>query len=113
MKILSFALLSLLLNSVPAPAQTAEPPQIIVTGEGLVKATPDQAWVQIGAETRSKVSKDAQQRNAEIMTAIQLKIASFGIPKDAVKTTAVESADGVRLRERQTDTARLRGTQHH
>jgi uncharacterized protein YggE len=90
MKILSFALLSLLLNSVPAPAQTAEPPQIIVTGEGLVKATPDQAWVQIGAETRSKVSKDAQQRNAEIMTAIQLKIASFGIPKDAVKTTAVD-----------------------
>jgi uncharacterized protein len=90
MKTLSVALFSLLLSSAAALAQTAEPPQIIVTGEGVVKATPDQAWVQIGAETRSKVSKDAQQRNAEIMTAVQQKIASFGIPKDAVKTTAID-----------------------
>jgi len=90
MKTLSFALLSLLLCSIEASAQTVEPPQIIVTGEGLVKATPDQAWVQIGTETRSKVSKDAQQRNADIMTAIQQKIASSGVPKDAVKTIAID-----------------------
>jgi hypothetical protein len=73
-----------------AAAQTAEPPQIIVTGEGVVKATPDQAWVSIGAESRSKVSKDAQQRNAEVMTAVIQKIGAFGIPKDAIKTTAID-----------------------
>ena len=64
--------------------------KIIVTGEGVVKATPDQAWVSIGAESRSKISKDAQQRNAEAMTAVQQKIAAFGIPKDAIKTTAID-----------------------
>jgi uncharacterized protein YggE len=90
MKFLAAALLSFFACSVALDAQTAEPPQIIVTGDGVVKATPDQAWVQIGAETRSKVSKEAQQRNAEVMTAVQQKISSFGIPKDAIKTVAVD-----------------------
>ena len=90
MKIASVALLSLLVCPVALNAQTAEPPQIIVTGEGMIKATPDQAWLQVGAESRSKVSKEAQQRNAEVMTAVQQKISSFGIPKDAIRTVAVD-----------------------
>lgn len=79
-----------LATSAAAQTPTAEPPQVIVTGEGAVKAAPDQAWVQIGAETRSKASKDAQQRNADIMTAVQQKIVSFGIAKDAIKTIAID-----------------------
>lgn len=72
-------------------AQTAtDLPVIVVTGEGVVKATPDQAWVRIGAESRSKQSRDAQQRNAELMTAVQQKLASLGIPKDAIKTVGVD-----------------------
>lgn len=90
MKFLSAAPLILLVCSVALDAQTAEPPQIIVTGDGVVKATPDQAWVQTGAESRSKVSKEAQQRNAEVMSAVQQKISSFGIPKDAIRTVAVD-----------------------
>ena len=90
MKILGAALLSLIVCSTALNAQTVEPSQIIVTGDGVVKATPDQAWVQIGAESRSKVSKEAQQRNADVMTAVQQKISSFGIPKDAIKTVAVD-----------------------
>ena len=87
---ISFALLSLMLCSSLAGAQTAEPPQLIVTGEGIVKATPDQAWVSIGAESRSKISKDAQQRNAAAMTTVMQKIAAFGVSKDAIKTTAID-----------------------
>lgn len=79
-----------LLLATAAGAQTTEPPQIVVTGEGVVKATPDQAWVSIGAESRSKISKEAQQRNADAMTAVIQKIASFGIPKEAIKTTAID-----------------------
>ena len=90
MKILSFVLASLLLCSSSATAQSVEPPQIIVTGEGTIKATPDQAWVSIGAESRSKVSKDAQQRNAQAMSAVLERIAAFGISKDAIKTTAID-----------------------
>lgn len=83
-------LLSLLLWSSPAIAQTNEPPQIIVTGEGSIKATPNQARVTIGTENRSKTSKDAQQRNAEAMTAVQQKLAALGIPKDAIRTLAID-----------------------
>lgn len=87
---ISIALLSLLLWSTVATAQTIEPPQIVVTGEGTVTATPDQARITVGAESRSKNSKDAQQRNAELMTAVQQKIAALGIPKDAIRTTAID-----------------------
>jgi uncharacterized protein YggE len=90
MKTISIALLSLMLCSSYAFAQTAEPPQVVVTGEGVVKATPDQAWISIGAESRSKISKEAQQRNADAMTAVLQKIAAFGVTKDAVKTTAID-----------------------
>ena len=90
MKTSSLALLSLLLCSPAVVAQTPESPHVVVTGEGIVKATPNQALINIGAESRSKVSKDAQQRNAEAMTAVQQKIAAFGIPKDAIKTTAID-----------------------
>ena len=77
--------------SISAFAQTpVEPPQVIVTGEGVVKATPDQAWVSIGAESRAKTSRDAQQQNASAMTAVQQKIVALGISKDAIKTTAID-----------------------
>ncbi len=80
-----------LLVASPSFAQaTAEPPSIVVSGEGVVKVTPDQAWVRIGAESRSKNSREAQQRNAELMTAVQQKIAALGIPKDAVKTVGID-----------------------
>lgn len=86
------ALLALLVASTPVAAQVAplEPPTVVVSGEGLVTAIPDQAWVRVGAESRSKNSKDAQSRNAEAMTAVQQKIASLGIPRDAVRTIAVD-----------------------
>ena len=35
----------------------ADPPSIAVNGEGIVKVAPDQAWVRVGTESRSKVSK--------------------------------------------------------
>lgn len=90
MKTTSLALLGLLLCAPAAIAQTAEPPQLVVTGEGIVKAAPDQAWISIGAESRSKSSKEAQQRNAAAMTAVMQKISAFGIAKDAIKTTAID-----------------------
>ncbi len=90
MKSIAAFLISLGL-SISAFAQApADAPHVIVTGEGLVKATPDQAWVSIGAESRAKTSRDAQQQNATAMTAVQQKIAALGISKDAIKTTAID-----------------------
>ena len=70
--------------------QSPEPSTVTVTGEASVTAVPDQAWVRVGAESRSKISKEAQQRNAEAMTAVQQKLASMGIEKDAVRTIAID-----------------------
>lgn len=67
-----------------------DPPSIVVSGEGVVKVAPDQAWVRIGTESRSKNSKDAQQQNASVMTAVQQKLSALGIPKDAIKTVGVD-----------------------
>jgi uncharacterized protein YggE len=84
-----FIALLLAILTAQAPT-TADPPAIVVAGEGVVKVTPDQAWVRIGTESRSKNSKEAQQRNAEVMTAVQQKLAALGIPKDAIKTVGVD-----------------------
>jgi uncharacterized protein YggE len=81
-----------LLGTASAFAQAAppEPPSVVVSGEGVVRAVPDQAWVRIGAESRSKVSKEAQVRNAEAMTAVQQKLAALGLAKDAIRTIAID-----------------------
>ena len=91
LKLICSLLFLVMLSSPPAFAQQAsEPPQVVASGEGSIKVVPDRAWITIGAESRSKVSKEAQQRNAEAMTAVQQKIYSFGIAKDAVRTTAID-----------------------
>ena len=94
MKILAPALVALVVLTATATANaqvaTPEVPAVVVSGEGVVKAVPDQAWVRIGAESRSKISKEAQARNAEAMTAVQHKMTSLGIPKDAVRTLAID-----------------------
>ncbi len=92
MKPLTIALMALVVLTTTANAQVTapEPPTVVVSGEGVVTAVPDQAWIRIGAENRSKVSKDAQARNAEAMTAVQQKMTALGIPKDAVRTLAID-----------------------
>ena len=89
---LATVLLAILAITATASAQVnvPEPPTVVVSGEGVVTAVPDQAWVRIGAESRAKGSKDAQSRNAEAMTAVQQKMTALGIPKDAVRTLAID-----------------------
>ena len=90
MKSIAVFLFSLSLATSALAQTPVETPQVIVTGDGVVKATPDQAWVSIGAESRAKTSRDAQQQNASAMSAVQQKIAALGIAKDAIKTTAID-----------------------
>jgi hypothetical protein len=71
-------------------APTAEPSSVTVSGNGVVTVAPDQAWVRIGSEARSKDSQDAQQRNAELMTAVQQKLAALGLPTDAIRTIGID-----------------------
>ncbi|HEY7474266.1 MAG TPA: SIMPL domain-containing protein [Vicinamibacterales bacterium] len=63
------------------------PPAIITRGHAMLKRVPDQAWVQIAAETRATTSAEAQRLAAEAMTSVQSALAKAGIAADAMKTT--------------------------
>jgi uncharacterized protein len=84
--------IAVLLTSSSAVAQTPASTEsiVVVTGEGLVKAAPDQAWVTLATEHRSKNPKDAQSQIAKAMTAVQERLAAAGLPKDAIRTTAYD-----------------------
>ena len=92
----SAALLSLpvLLIAVPALAQqTPAPPQepvVITSGEGIVHAVPDRAWITVGAESRAPNAREAQRRNTEAMTPVLEKLKAAGIPADAIRTIAFD-----------------------
>ena len=84
---------SLLLIASHANAQTALPssdPVVVVSGEGVIKAAPDQAWVTLAVESRSKNPKEAQSQNAKVMTTVQERLAAIGIPKDAIRTISYD-----------------------
>jgi uncharacterized protein len=86
------AFVLVLFSAAPLLAQGAtapETPMIVMRGEGIVRSAPDQLWIRIGAESRSRNPREAQSVNAEAMTAVQARLASAGIPKDAIRTIAV------------------------
>ena len=82
-------LLLLLLIPAAAAAQQAtptDPPLVVSTGEGVVEAAPDRAWITITAESRAGNPRDAQRRNAEAMTPVLARLRASGIPSDAIRT---------------------------
>jgi uncharacterized protein YggE len=75
------------LVAVPAGAQeTPAVPSVVTTGEATVRRAPDQAFVTVAVESRSKNPRDAQRQNAETMTAVQQRLAASGVAKEAVRT---------------------------
>jgi uncharacterized protein YggE len=83
--VLSFALGT----AVPASAQepsTSAVPAIVTTGEAVVRRAPDRAFLVASVETRARDPKEAQTQNAKAMSAVQARVASAGIPKEAVRT---------------------------
>lgn len=68
-----------------APGTTLEP-LVVTTGEGIVQAVPDRAWITIGAESRAATAKEAQQRNTEAMRPVVDRLRAAGVPADAIRT---------------------------
>jgi uncharacterized protein YggE len=75
--------------SAQQPSVPAEP-QVVTTGQGVVQAVPDRAWITIGAESRASSAKEAQRQNTAAMTPIQEKLRGAGVPADAIKTVAYD-----------------------
>ena len=61
-------------------------PTVVASGEGVVQAVPDRAWVTITAESRASNPREAQRRNAEVMAPVQEKLKAAGIPADGIRT---------------------------
>ena len=81
------------LLTVPAYAQGRAVPEadvVVTTGEGIVQAVPDRAWITVSAESRAPSAREAQRRNTEAMTPVQDKLRGAGIPADAVKTVGYD-----------------------
>ena len=70
----------------PAPAD----PVVVTSGQGVVQAVPDRAFVTIGAESRASSAREAQRLNTAAMTPIQDKLRASGIPADAIKTVGYD-----------------------
>jgi uncharacterized protein YggE len=95
---LFFAILALaaavLATTLPADAQTPVPgqdrPVVVTSGEGVIQAVPDRAYVTISAESRAASPREAQRRNTEMMKPVQDKLRAAGIPADAIRTTAYD-----------------------
>jgi uncharacterized protein YggE len=68
------------------PAAAALVESAIVTGDGVVRAAPDRAWLDVGAESRAASAREAQRRNTELMMPILDKIRAAGIPAEAIRT---------------------------
>ena len=86
-------LVTFVLLSTPAAAfaQQPPPPDVVVTsGEGLLQAAPDRAWITIAAETRGPSAREAQRRNTEAMRPVQDALRKAGIPADAVRTVGYD-----------------------
>lgn len=97
MKLAAFAALVFAAAAIsPAHAFAQEPPSspqqpvVVTTGQAVVMAQPDRAYVTIAAESRSRNSADAQRLNADAMTAVLLKIQQSGVPKEAIRTIAYD-----------------------
>ena len=83
-------ILMLLVLAIPsgAVAQGAPaPPSIVTRGQATLKRVPDQAWVQIAAETRASTPAEAQRLAAEAMTSVQTTLKKAGVAEDAMKTS--------------------------
>jgi uncharacterized protein len=92
MRLHPILVLSALLLLAPAVrAQQVPQVDVIVTsGQGVIQATPDRAWITVSAETRGANPREAQRRNAEAMRPVQDALRNAKIPADAVRTAAYD-----------------------
>jgi len=90
MKLISIALIGILLVSLSAPLAFAaddDTSRLIVQGEGKVTAVPDMATVVLGVETRSPSAIDAAGENARLMNETIASLLKAGIASSEIQTS--------------------------
>lgn len=81
---------ALILPARDAAAQQQTPvtnePVVVTTGEGVVMAVPDRAFITVAAESRAASPREAQRLNTVAMTPVLDKLKAAGIPAEAIRT---------------------------
>lgn len=62
------------------------PPQIVTTGQGEVRVTPDRATIMIGVQTRASTAAEAASENARRQRAVIDTLEALGIPAREIST---------------------------
>jgi uncharacterized protein YggE len=80
------------LTSAAAAQQPSTPsePTVVASGQGVVFAVPDRAWITVSAESRAPSPREAQRLNAEAMKPVQDKLRAAGIATEAIRTIAYD-----------------------
>ena len=92
MRIHFFSLIALFLAPAFVQAQdnmapsSAQVPQIVVTGHGEIKVSPDRATVQIAVQTRAATAAEAAAQNATKQQAVLSALKSLGLTNDQLST---------------------------
>ena len=81
------ALAGAVLLATPAPAQTAPPSAISVTGEANVSVAPDQAQIDGGVATDAKTAREASDTNNAAMGKVLLALKGAGIDEKDYQTS--------------------------
>lgn len=81
--------------TVPGVAAAQQPDSgtqsvVVTTGEAVVNAAPDRAWIAITAESRAGNPREAQRRNAEAMSAVLDKLKGAGLQDEAIRTAGYD-----------------------
>ena len=69
-------------------------PQIIVTGRGETKITPDRAMIRISVQSREPTASAAASDNAKKQSAVIAAIKALGIKDDLISTTSYTTTRG-------------------
>lgn len=64
----------------------SQAPQIVVTGHGEIKVSPDRATIQIAVQTRAATASDAAAQNAAKQQAVLSALKSLGLTNDQLST---------------------------
>ena len=88
-------LAALFMSVPPVAAQQPPPPPpgvdvVVTTGEGVIHAAPDRAWITVVAETRAQTPREAQRKNIEAMRPVQDALRNARIPADAIRTAGYD-----------------------
>lgn len=92
----------LVFAAAPARAQPAPPthpgppsPHVVTIGSAIVKLPPDRAWLLLSTDIRAPKPAEAQQQNAEAMTAVRQKLKAARVPDEAIRTVSFALGEDV------------------